>query len=108
MPIRVSIRSSEPLWAASFSAESLGRDPRFEIAGIAATAELSSLERSCKADVAVISVDADSATARALQVTRTLNTRQPDIRLVVLLEVGVTGDGNCGFPLWSNRRVLQN
>ena len=70
-------------------AESLGRDPRFEIAGIAATAELSSLERSCKADVAVISADADSATARALQVTRTLNTRQPDIRLVVLLEVGV-------------------
>ena len=69
-------------------AESLGRDPRFEIAGIAATAELSSLERSCKADVAVISVDADSATARALQVTRTLNARQPDIRLVVLLEVG--------------------
>ena len=70
-------------------AESLGRDPRFEIAGIAATAELSSLERSCKVDVAVISVDADTATARGLQVARTLNARQPNIRLVVLLEVGV-------------------
>ena len=35
-------------------AESLGRGPRFEITGIAATAELPSLAGSCQADVAVI------------------------------------------------------
>ena len=69
-------------------AESLGRNPRFEIAGIAATAELPSMAGSCKADVAVISVDSDSAAGKGLQVARTLNARQPDIRLVVLLEVG--------------------
>ena len=69
-------------------AESLGRDPRFEIAGITATAELSSIMGSCKANVAVISVDVDSAAGRGLQAARTLNARQPDIRLVILLEVG--------------------
>ena len=68
-------------------AESLGRNPRFEIAGIAATAELPSMAGSCKADVAVISVDSDSAAGKGLQVARTLSARQPDVRLVVLLEV---------------------
>ena len=68
-------------------AESLGRDPRFEIAAITATAELSSMG-SCKADVAVISVDVDSAADRGLREARTLNARQPEIHLVILLEVG--------------------
>ena len=72
-------------------AESLGRDPRFEIAGIAAMAELPELPAlagSCKADVALISVDSDSATRKGLQVARTVHSYRPDIQLVVLLEQG--------------------
>lgn len=38
--------------------------------------------------MAVISVDSDSAAKKGLQATRALNARQPDVRLVVLLEEG--------------------
>jgi len=88
MQIRVFIADRNRM-GSQLLAESLGRDPRFEIAGIAATDEISSLERSCKADVAVISMDADTAKGRGLQVARTLTARQPNIRLVALLQVGV-------------------
>lgn len=68
-------------------AESLGRNPRFEITGVAAAEDILSLAGSRKADVAVISLDSDSARKKGLQVTRTLNARQPDVRIVVLLDV---------------------
>ena len=68
-------------------AESLGRDPRFEISGVVAAGEILSMARSIQADVAVISLDSDSATRKGLQVARTLGTRYPDLRIVALLEV---------------------
>ena len=78
-------------------AESLGRDPRFVIAGIAAMTELPSLAGSCKADVAVISVDSDSTTKKGLQVARTVHSRRPDIQLVVLLEQGTRESVSASF-----------
>ena len=68
-------------------AEALGRDPRFEISGVVAAAEILSLAGSRKADVAVISLDSDSPTKKGLQVARTLGARHPDLRIVALLEV---------------------
>ena len=68
-------------------AESLGRDDRFEVAGIAAVADLLSVAGPCKADVAIISADSDIDTKKGLQVARALKARRPEIRLVVLLEV---------------------
>jgi DNA-binding NarL/FixJ family response regulator len=68
-------------------AESLGRDPRFEISGVVAAAGILSLAGSIKADVAVISLDPDGATKTGLQVARTLGVRHPDLRIVALLEV---------------------
>jgi DNA-binding NarL/FixJ family response regulator len=41
-----------------------------------------------KTDVAVISVELDGATQKGLQLARTLHTRYPDVRIVVLLDVG--------------------
>jgi two-component system, NarL family, nitrate/nitrite response regulator NarL len=88
VPIRVLVADRNRM-ASQLLAESLGRDARFEISGIAATAELLSLAGSCKAEVAVISVDSERATGRGLQAARTLNARQPRIRLVLLLEEDV-------------------
>ena len=68
-------------------AESLGRDPRFEITGVAAAEDILFLAGSRKADVAVISLDSDNAKKKGLQVARTLSTRHPDVRIVVLLDV---------------------
>jgi two-component system nitrate/nitrite response regulator NarL len=87
IPIRVFVADRNHM-GSQLLAESLGRDPRFEIAGIAAMAELPSLAGSCKADVALISVDSDSATRKGLQVARTVHSHRPDIQLVVLLEQG--------------------
>ena len=47
-------------------AESLGRDPRFEISGVVAAAELLSMTKTIKADVAVIGLDSDSTTQKSL------------------------------------------
>ena len=68
-------------------AESLGRDPRFEISGVVAAPELLSMTKSIKADVAVIGLDPDNATQKGLHLARTLSARLPELHIVVLLEV---------------------
>jgi two-component system, NarL family, nitrate/nitrite response regulator NarL len=67
-------------------AESLGREPRFEITGMVAAAEILSMSGSIKADVAVVSLDSESSTKKGLHVSRTLGARCPDLRIVILLE----------------------
>ena len=86
IPIRVFVADRNRM-GSQLLAESLGRDARFEVAGIAAAADLLSLAGPCKADVAIISADSDIDAKKGLQVARTLKTRHPEIRLVVLLEV---------------------
>ena len=89
-------------------AESLGRDPRFEISGVVAAAEILSLAGSIKADVAVISLDSDSATKKGLQVARTLSSASPRASYCGFAGSECAGLGDCGFSLWRNRRVLPN
>jgi len=86
IPIRVFVADRNRM-GSQLLAESLGRDARFEVAGIAAAADLLSLAGPCKADVAIISADSDVDTKKGLQLARTLKARHPEIRLVVLLEV---------------------
>ena len=69
-------------------AESLGRNPRFEITCVAAADKVLPLVSLHKSDIAVISVEFDSATQKGLQIARSLNTRYPDVRVVALLDVG--------------------
>ena len=84
-PIRVFIADRNRMGSQLLS-ESLGRDPRFEISGVVAPAEILSIAGSIQADVAVISLDWDSSTKKGLQVVRTLGVRCPDLRIVILLE----------------------
>jgi two-component system, NarL family, nitrate/nitrite response regulator NarL len=67
-------------------AESLGRDPRFEIVAAAAPAEILSLVTHLHPDSALISSDFDGAAKKGLQIARTLRNRTPSIRIVVLIE----------------------
>ena len=67
-------------------AESLGRDPRFEIVAAARLTDVLSIVTNLKPDLALISADFDDAPKKGLQVTRTLNKRNPSVRIVVLLQ----------------------
>jgi two-component system, NarL family, nitrate/nitrite response regulator NarL len=81
-------------------AESLGRDPRFEIVGLAAPSDILSMVVTLQPHVAVISADFDGAAKKGLQVARTLNRREPSLRVVILLEMSnpesVIGAFRCG------------
>jgi two-component system nitrate/nitrite response regulator NarL len=81
-------------------AESLGRDPRFEIVALAAPSDILSVVATLQPHVAVISADFDGAAKKGLQVTRTLNGRDPSLRVVILLEMStpesVIGAFRCG------------
>ena len=68
-------------------AESLGRDPRFEISGVIAAAEILSVAGSINADVAVMGLDSDSPNTKGLHLARSLSARRPDLHIVALLEV---------------------
>jgi two-component system, NarL family, nitrate/nitrite response regulator NarL len=67
--------------------ESLGRDPRFEIVSAAAPAEILSSVTNLQPDLVLISADFDGAAKKGLQVARTLNSRNPSVSIVILLEV---------------------
>jgi two-component system, NarL family, nitrate/nitrite response regulator NarL len=68
-------------------AESLGRDPRFEIVAVSAPADILSTVLTLQPHLAVISADFDGAAKKGLQVGRTLNSRHPSVRIVILLEM---------------------
>ena len=63
IPIRVFVADRNRM-GSQLLAESLGRDPRFEVAGITAAADLLSVTGPCKADVAIISADSDIDTKK--------------------------------------------
>jgi two-component system, NarL family, nitrate/nitrite response regulator NarL len=67
-------------------AESLGRDPRFDIVAVATPAEILSVVTNLQPDLALISADFDSAAKKGLQVARTLKSRNPSVGIVILLE----------------------
>ena len=81
-------------------AESLGRDPRFEIVALAAPSDILSMVATLRPDVAVISADFDGAAKKGLRVARSLNGRDPSLRVVILLEMStpesVIGAFRCG------------
>ncbi|MFZ0201086.1 MAG: LuxR C-terminal-related transcriptional regulator [Candidatus Sulfotelmatobacter sp.] len=66
-------------------AESLGRDPHFEILGVAAAADIFPIAAR-KPDVSLISVEFEAGAKKGLQVARTLNAVHPGIHVVILLE----------------------
>jgi two-component system, NarL family, nitrate/nitrite response regulator NarL len=68
-------------------AESLGRDPRFEIVAAATPADILSIVTNLQPDLALISADFEGAAKKGLQVARTLNHRDPSLRIVILLEM---------------------
>lgn len=86
-PIRILVADQNPM-NSQLLAESLGRSPRFEIAGVAAPEKVLPLLPLHKTDVAVIGVEFDGTTKKGLRIARSLNTRYPDVRIVVLLDVG--------------------
>ena len=67
-------------------AESLGRDPRFEIIAAAAPAEILSAVTNLQPDLVLISADFDGAAKKGLQVARNLKKRNPSVGIVVILE----------------------
>jgi two-component system, NarL family, nitrate/nitrite response regulator NarL len=67
-------------------AESLGRDPRFEVVAAAAPKEILSVVTNLQPDLALISADFDGAAKKGLQLARTLNSRNPSVGIVILLE----------------------
>jgi DNA-binding NarL/FixJ family response regulator len=67
-------------------AESLARDPRFEVVAVATAAEVFSIVTTRQPRVALISADLDSGAKKGFQITRNLHTRHPSIHIVMLLE----------------------
>jgi DNA-binding NarL/FixJ family response regulator len=73
--------------ASQLLAESLGRNPRFEIIAVAAGADIFSAHTR-EASVALVSMEYDAGSKRGLAVARTLHAAQPRMHLVILLEAG--------------------
>jgi two-component system nitrate/nitrite response regulator NarL len=67
-------------------AEFLARDPRFEVVGIAAAADVFSIVATRQPCVALISADLDSGAKKGFQIARNLHGRHPSIHIVMLLE----------------------
>jgi len=81
-------------------AESLGRDPRFQVVALATPLDILSIVTTLQPHLALISTDFDCAAKKGLQLTRTLTGRYPSLRIVILLEVStpksVMGAFRCG------------
>ena len=82
-------------------AESLGRDPRFEVLAVAAAADIFPIAAR-KPDVALISMEFDAGAKKGLAVARALNAAHPGIHIVTLLEASA-GIGHRLFSLRCNR-----
>ena len=71
--------------ASQLLAESLGRDPRFEILAVAAAADIFPIAAR-EPDVLLISMEFDAGAKKGLAVARALNAVHPGIHIVILLE----------------------
>src|SRR5579862_3080052 len=67
-------------------AESLGRDPRFEVSAVNPAPKILSLLPPKKPGVAVISADLDSGSNKGMHLARSLRARTHDLSIVILLE----------------------
>ena len=83
--IRILVADRNPM-NSQLLAESLGRHPGFEITGTATPEKVLPLVPLHKIDVAVIGIEFDGVTKKGLHIVRILNTRYPDVRIVVLLD----------------------
>ena len=83
--IRILIADRNPM-GNQLLAESLGRDPRFEIVAVAAPTDILSTVTTLQPHLALVSSDFEGAAKKGLQVARTLNGRHPSVRIVILLE----------------------
>src|SRR5450755_2061307 len=83
--IRILVADRSPM-GSQLLAESLGRNPKFEITCVDAADKVLSLVSVHKNDIAVLSVEFDGATKKGLQIARTLSARCPDVRVVALLD----------------------
>jgi DNA-binding NarL/FixJ family response regulator len=72
--------------ASQLLAESLSRDPRFEIVAVAAPADVSSILETGQIHVVLISADLDFAPRKGLQVARKVSGLHPSVHIVILLE----------------------
>ncbi len=66
-------------------AESLGRDPHFQVLGVVAAADFFPLAAR-EPDVSLISMEFEAGAKKGLQVARTLSAVHPGIHIVILLE----------------------
>jgi two-component system nitrate/nitrite response regulator NarL len=86
--------------ASQLLAESLARDPRFVIIGVATAENIFSMVTTRQPFVVLISADLGSEAKRGLQLARSLHGHHPSIQIVVLLEWGspesVTAAFRCG------------
>src|SRR5205814_9645152 len=69
-------------------AESLARDPRFEIVAADRGVDVFSIVTTHSPHVALISADVDSGSKKGFQIARHLHSRYSSIRVVMLLETG--------------------
>ena len=84
-PVRILIADRNRM-SSQLLAESLERDARFEVAGVAGANDLLSVAAARNPDLAVISAEFDAVARKGMQVARALNARYPDIYIVMLLE----------------------
>jgi two-component system nitrate/nitrite response regulator NarL len=71
--------------ASQLLAESLARDPRFEIAAVAAAGDIFPIAAH-EPDVLLISMEFDTGAKKGLAIARALNAVHPSIHIVILLE----------------------
>jgi two-component system, NarL family, nitrate/nitrite response regulator NarL len=86
LQIRVLIAERDRM-ASQLLAESLERDPRYQVVAMPPANELLSVATLRKPDVAVISFNLGTSSGKSLQIVRTLNMRLPNVRIVILLDV---------------------
>lgn len=67
-------------------AESLGRDPRFEVAAVTSASNILSILPPKKPGVAVISAELESGPTKGMQLARSIRARTHDLSMVILLE----------------------
>ena len=81
-------------------AESLARDPAFEITAVASASDVLPAAVTRRSDVVLISSDVENMPRKGLQVARTLRAHRPDVRIVILIETNsremVVASFRCG------------